>query len=255
MARSPTGASAPEPTTPSDLVHAFSALQLLLLTTPGVEDFLAELAGLAARTVDPPGSCGITLRRDNTPLIIASSDERAEAIDQAQYEAGSGPCLTSLVTATTVDVPDLAAQTRWPEFRQRALELGVRSCLAVPLTDGTDVLGVLNLYGYVPQVFDAAAHEKARTFATQATTALVVVLRTATRAAQSAQLEEALVSRTEIDQALGILMGQQHCTAEEAFALLRRHSQNNNRKLRDVAVDLITRVTGQAPVSGSLFDR
>lgn len=255
MARSPTGAKAPKPTALPDLVHAFSALQLLMVTAPGVEDFLSELSGLAARIVEPVGSCGITLRRDSSHLTIASSDELAEAVDQAQYAAGTGPCLDSLVSAAIVDVPDLGAETRWPGFRPRALELGVRSCLAVPLTDGTEVLGALNLYGRRPRVFDTAAQEKARTFATQAATALRVVLRTTVHAEQSAQLERALASRTEIDQALGILMGQQRCTADEAFALLRRHSQNNNRKLRDVAVDLITRVTGQPPVSGSVFDR
>jgi AmiR/NasT family two-component response regulator len=58
-----------------------------------------------------------------------------------------------------------------------------------------------------------------------------------------------------IDQALGILMAQQRCSADEAFALLRTHSQNNNRKLRDVAADLITRVTGQPPVLGRGFER
>lgn len=254
MARSPTGPRSPEPTVLPDLLHAFSALQLLVVSAPGVEGFLTELAGLAARVVEPAGSCGISLRRDNSPLTIASSDPRAEAVDQAQYDSGAGPCLDSLASATLVDVPDLGAETRWPGFRRRALELGVRSCLALPLTDGADVLGALNLYGERPRAFDAAAAARARTFAAQAATALVVVVRTAAQAEQSAQLERALVSRTEIDQALGILMGQQRCTADEAFALLRRHSQNNNRKLREVAVDLITRVTGKPPVPISGFD-
>jgi AmiR/NasT family two-component response regulator len=106
-----------------------------------------------------------------------------------------------------------------------------------------------------PRVFDATARQRAATFATQAATALVLVLRQADQAEQSVQMERALASRTEIDQAIGILMGQQRCTADQAFALLRQHSQNNNRKLREVAADLIVRVTGQAPVDGRRFDR
>ena len=47
----------------------------------------------------------------------------------------------------------------------------------------------------------------------------------------------------------------QRCNADEAFALLRAHSQNNNRKLRDVAADLITRVTGGPPLPGRGFHR
>ena len=251
MNRSSTGS--PPPDLP-DLVHAFSALQLLMLSSPGVEGFLTDLVGLAARIVDPPGSCGITLHRDDAPLTIAG-DELAEAVDAAQYDSGAGPCLDTLATGEFRDVPDIAAESRWPEFRRRALELGVRSCLAVPLTDGTETLGALNLYGGRPHIFDGTAHQQARIFAAQASTALVLVLRTAAQAEESAQLEQALASRKEIDQALGILMGQQRCTADEAFVLLRQHSQNNNRKLRDVAVDLITKVSGQAPVSGPRFDR
>lgn len=239
----------------TDLVHAFTALQLLILTAPGVEGFLRDVAELAARTIDPPGSCGISLRRGDAALTVASSDERARLVDEAQYDSGAGPCLDSLASGAVIDVPDLVTETRWPEFRRAAREHGVRSCLALPLTDGSEILGALNLYGVPPRVFDVTARERAATFATQAATALVLVLRSADRAEQSLQLEHALASRTEIDQAIGILMGQQRCTADEAFALLRQHSQNNNRKLREVAADLIVRVTGKAPMHGRRFDR
>jgi AmiR/NasT family two-component response regulator len=46
---------------------------------------------------------------------------------------------------------------------------------------------------------------------------------------------------------MGVLMGQQSCTLEEAFALLRAHSQNNSIKLRKVAARIIDRNTGGAP--------
>jgi AmiR/NasT family two-component response regulator len=80
-------------------------------------------------------------------------------------------------------------------------------------------------------------------------------MRFAKQAEVSEQLEQALSSRTVIDQAIGVIMGQQRCDAETAFALLRTHSQNNNLKLRDVAGDLITRLTGQAPTERRGFTR
>jgi hypothetical protein len=73
-------------------------------------------------------------------------------------------------------------------------------------------------------------------------------------AEQRQQLEQALASRTVIDQALGILMGQQRSTAEEAFTLLRMRSQSSQQKLRDVATALVTRVTGQPASEGKMFD-
>ena len=69
----------------------------------------------------------------------------------------------------------------------------------------------------------------------------------------SQHLQNALASRAVIDQALGIIMGQNRCTADEAFDLLRTISQNRNIKLRDIAAELITAVTGQPPASEPRF--
>ena len=61
---------------------------------------------------------------------------------------------------------------------------------------------------------------------------------------RASQLEQALVARSIIDQALGVLMSQNRCTREAAFGILRRASQNRNVKLRDVAATIIERFTG-----------
>jgi hypothetical protein len=61
------------------------------------------------------------------------------------------------------------------------------------------------------------------------------------------QLRAALTSRAAIDQAIGILMAQQRCTAEQAFEILRTASQNRNVKLRHVAADIVTGLTGHPP--------
>ena len=60
-------------------------------------------------------------------------------------------------------------------------------------------------------------------------------------------MHSAMATRAVIDQALGILMAQQHCTPEVAFAILRRASQNRNVKLRDIAAAIVTSVSGEPP--------
>jgi GAF domain-containing protein len=236
------------------LVDALVTLPSLLVGASNVEAFLTEVARLAAGVV-PAASCGITMRRDGRPLTVASSDERAERVDEVQYGAGEGPCLDALRTGVPVEVADLTAERRWATYRPHALEHGVRCSLSLPLTAGTAPVGAMNLYGFVPQAFDAAARRHAETFAVQASTALTLLLRALGLAQDSADLEQALASRSVIDQALGILMAQQRCNADQAFVLLRAHSQHNNRKLRDVATDLITRVTGEPPVPVHGFHR
>lgn len=66
-------------------------------------------------------------------------------------------------------------------------------------------------------------------------------------------LEQTLESRAVIDQALGIIMGQQRCTAPQAFALLMQQSQITHRRLRDLAADLILHATGQPSEPGKSF--
>jgi len=52
-------------------------------------------------------------------------------------------------------------------------------------------------------------------------------------------LRTVLESRPVIDQAKGILVAQQHCSADDAFAMLAEASQKSNRKLRDVAQAIV----------------
>ena len=53
------------------------------------------------------------------------------------------------------------------------------------------------------------------------------------------QLNEALDSNRRIGMAMGLVMGQRQVDETLAFDALRRISQNTNRKLRDVADDVI----------------
>jgi GAF domain-containing protein len=237
-----------------DLLGAVGTLQSLLLNVEGVDTFLGELARLAADVVVPPASCGVTVRRDGRPLTAASSDARAERVDQVQYGFGEGPCLHTLSSGEVVDVSDLERDDRWPRYRARALEEGVRSSLSLPLVVDGEPVGALNLYGFGVGVL-VGERQSAQAFAAQAAAALTLLLRQTRLTEDTAQLEQALASRTTIDQALGILMAQQHCTADQAFALLRSHSQHNNRKLRDVAADIVARVSGAAPEPAPPFLR
>ena len=231
-----------------DLVETFSAVQELLLSTHNVESFLDELATLAAAVVEPPAGVGITVRRDSAPFSVAISDERAARLDETQYDIDDGPCLAALRTGAAVEVEDQRSDRRWGPYAARAAEQGVRSSLSIPLLVDGATVGALNIYNFAkPYAFDRRQRQYAEIFAAQACTALTLVMRQAQQLQVSEQLEQALTSRTVIDQAIGVLMGQQRCTAEEAFALLRKHSQNTNRKLRDVAADVITRVSGQPP--------
>ncbi len=225
--------------------ETFSALHTLLLSVEAVDDFLQEVADLASRIVSPPVSCGISVEYDGHPLTVASSDVKARALDESQYDADEGTCLHAMRTGELVQMRDIDKESRWPTYMAKAREQGLRSSLSLPLIVQNTSVGAINLYSFAQcHVFDDEAQAHVERFAAQASTALMLALRQAKNKATNQQLEAALASRTVIDQALGIIMGQQRCTPEQAFDILRRHSQHNNVKLREVAADLVARTTG-----------
>jgi len=103
------------------------------------------------------------------------------------------------------------------------------------------VTGCLNIYGTKPHAFDEEAVELAEIFAGYAGVCLANAQLYETSMVFARNLEKALTSRAVIEQAKGIVMGQRNCDADEAFAVLARASQDANRKLRDVAADLVAR--------------
>ena len=230
-----------------DFGEMFGSLQTLLLSVEDIDDFLQEVSELAATTVSPAVSCGIMVEYDGHPLTVASSDARARRLDETQYDAHEGPCLHALRSGEVVDVPETAEEDRWPTYVRLAREHGLRSSLSLPLLVQGEPIGAMNLYSSEEtHHFDGMTRVRAELFAAQASTALFLALRQAKQSRTLEQLETALGSRSVIDQAMGILMGQQQCDAETAFVLLRTHSQHNNRKLRDVARELVARTSGGA---------
>lgn len=231
---------------PGRMLDAFAELQNLLLAGDELADFLRQVALLAARVV-PGGSCGITLRRDGEVATVASSDAFALQVDEIQYGTGQGPCLQSMADNTEISVSDLTEDTRWGDYRVHAVTHGVRSSLSLPLAVRGTAVGALNLYARVPHAFVGSAVSRGREFARHAAGTLTAVLERADQTVLEDQMRDALATRAVIDQAIGILMGQRRITAPAAFAVLREASQNQNRKLADIAAALIQTFTGQPP--------
>lgn len=235
-----------------NLAAAYAELQRLLLDAVEVKQLLDEVARLAADTLSTPAtpvSCGITLRQGEETHTVASSDDFALQVDEIQYSNGQGPCLQALHDQHVVSVEDMSRETRWPAYVARALTFGVGSSLSLPLHGERGLDAALNLYASRPGAFTSGLQATAEALAEQAGGALRLAVRHAGQVQLSEQLQEALASRAVIDQALGIIMAQQRCTSDAAFAILRAASQTRNRKLREMAADLIATVTGNDPGS------
>jgi GAF domain-containing protein len=186
-------------------------------------------------------SISIIPRRSGVQTV-AATDDIPPRVDALQYETGQGPCLDAIFEDVTYLIDDLTSDGRWPAFSRRAAqETGVRSILSFRLFVQDDTIGALNLYSRRPAAFDAHAHAVAAVLAAHAAIALAA----SDEHEHSEHLEEALRSNREIGMAMGVLMGRGNITQDEAFSLLRGASKRLNRKLREIAADVVE--TGELP--------
>lgn len=243
----------PEQNAVSILTDAFARVQSLVLSAGSLRAFLEELSSVAALVV-PDTSCGITLEEAGEPTTVASSDPRARTLDETQYALGQGPCLHSLHAGETVEMHDLDSDPRWARYVEHARRRGLRSSLSLPLALGGTASGAMNLYSFTDaDSFDPSRRHRLELVAAQASGAMRLVTARLADDELRGHLEQALDSRAVIDQALGMIMAQQGCSSAVAFDLLRRQSQTSHRRLRDVAADLILKVTGEPPRPGRPF--
>ena len=249
----PTDWPVPAMSSPSSPVgHAgLSELQALLLGTDTLYEFLDQLAQLTAQALPEGSSCGVTVRQDSRAVTLAASDDWTRWVDQAQYDLDEGPCLDALTTGKANYIPDTTTEVRWAGFCQAAHEWGVHSCLALPLNSPHGLMGCYNFYSVKSEGFAEESRGQLEVFAGNAAGAVAVALKLADQAQLSEDLHQALTSRAIIDQAIGIMMAQQRCEAGAAFDILRRASQNRNVKLRELAAEIITAVSGKPPEPGA----
>ncbi|MDQ0096128.1 GAF and ANTAR domain-containing protein [Paeniglutamicibacter psychrophenolicus] len=220
----------------------------LLAETHDLESFLNALTHLSANTLgngDEPALCGITLRRHKRAGTVASNSALAQELDELQYDFGEGPCLSACIEHRTVHIPDVERAGRWPEYIEAIKATGVRSMLAVPFTLETEDTAAINLYSMHRDAFDERVVEQVEEYAHQASALLNLAVRMARHRDNEENLRLALESRTTIDLAVGIIMGQNKCSQERAVQILKSASSSRNIKVRHVAEAVIASTTNQ----------
>ncbi len=189
--------------------------------------------GLATELLDGCDHAGITLVRSGKFSAGPATDDLVAHGDRLQAELGEGPCLDAIRQGRTVYTPNLASDPRWPTWgAQIHAELGVGSLLSMLLYTDERSYGALNMYSNRTDGFTQDDLVIADALATHLAMAL----------ADAEEIENrgvAMVNRTVIGQAEGILMERLGVQDDQAFAYLRRISQDTNRKLLDVARELV----------------
>jgi hypothetical protein len=229
---------------------ALLQLQDILIGADNVDGFLEGLAGFAASTLSGLAGtaieCAITLKRRRHTSTVAGSSPRAVELDHIEQRVGDGPCIRALFTMAPELLNDVNTDDRWPEYQKRLAENGVYSTLGIPLDIGEGASAALNFFGPAPGLFTPELFDRAVGFGELASRTLHLSVRIGAAQARAQNLEAAMQSRTAIDVACGVIMAQNRCSQKEAMEILTKVSSNRNQKLRDVAAELLGRLSGSA---------
>lgn len=204
-----------------------------------VESTLQQIVELVCAALDSCSMAGITLLDQTGPHTVAATSDATQQIDSFQYRVESGPCLHAYRNQVMNRVDSTELDGRWPEFLELARSEGVGSILSFPLVVHNDGIGALNLYGEREYGFDEDDERIGQAFATHATITLTHARGHWRKENARQSLERALETRGIIDQAKGILMARTGSDADQAFESLRRASQRTNRKVFDLAQEIV----------------
>ncbi|WP_414941368.1 ANTAR domain-containing protein [Amycolatopsis sp. cmx-11-51] len=231
------------------LSKQFVELTRLLLAASTPAQVLEQVIAAAYRVVPGADLVSVTLRApDGTFYTPVSTGEVALELDEVQYRAGTGPCVDTAADGSPGHVrsDDLTTEQRWPDFSRATVKHGfiaILSTVLVPDATPPKLPGALNIYSRRPDALGAVAQDTALLLATHCSLALASTQAVSRAELEASHLRQAIESRDVIGQAKGILMQRRGLTADEAFDLLRRTSQDLNVKLAELARTLASRHT------------
>lgn len=217
-----------------------ASLADFVLGSDTVEDALHSVMNLTVDGITSADMAGVSMLGENLkPTTHVFTDERALAVDRAQYNADSGPCLDSWRERRVIHIRDVeTAKDEYPNFAATALANDVKSTLSLPLRIASSTIGALNLYARDIDAFSDNDESVAADVASVVAT--IMVTTTYSEALElNVHLSRALESRAVIEQAKGVIMASARCTPDQAFTILSQQSQTENRKVREIAEEIV----------------
>jgi transcriptional regulator with GAF, ATPase, and Fis domain len=219
-----------------------SALARFQVTETTVGEALQRIAEITLEAIPAADAVGMSmLDGDGEPTTAVYTDTESPEIDEAQYREGKGPCLDAWRHNKVFRIAQVeGCADEYPAFARACADHGVASTLSLPMAAGEVAVGAVNLYSKVADGFGDDDEALGIDLAAAGGAVLANVSAYWTAFELGEHLNEAMRSRAVIEQAKGILMaGTPGLTADDAFDVLRRASQRENVKLRDLAARIV----------------
>ena len=224
------------------VARAFVRLADTLVSDFDIVEFLHSLSADSVEILAAEAA-GVMLTDGRGELrLVASSEERMRVLELFELQGAEGPCLDAFSSGQPVQASAADGRIRWPSFAPHALEVGFQRMCAVPLRVRTDTIGALNVFRSGDEPFTDVEMEIAQAMGEVAAIALIQERALREQGLLTGQLQAALSSRVVIEQAKGMLSEYLTVTVDEAFRLLRNYARTHNRKLSEVATNVVDRI-------------
>ncbi|OBH39698.1 antitermination regulator [Mycobacterium intracellulare] len=233
----PTGGEKADPAT------VFAALAEIIYRGSDANEMYAAICVAATLAIRGCDHASLMVRENDRYVTVGASDRLAQQVDELERRAGDGPCIDAIEEETPQIEPDLTTPSLWPKLAAVLVaETPVRGAMGFRLMVDKRKGAALNLFSDTPNMFDAESAGRAAVLAAFASVAINAVA----KGEDAASLRRGLLSNREIGKAVGMLMLLHDMSEDDAFDLLRRHSQALNIKLAEVARAVIEQ-RGQLP--------
>src|SRR5664280_803102 len=164
---------------------------------------LAELTKSVTAVLGLGGS-GVTMAEEGQLQFVTAVSPDSKELERSQEEHQEGPCRDAYETGEVVRVTDVRQESaRWPHYAATATRLGLAGVAGIPMRDGDEVIGALNIYSSEPRQWSDEDIAVAVVLADVATTYVLNAAKLHDQEQLSQQLQQALDSRVVIEQAKG----------------------------------------------------
>ncbi len=205
---------------------------------------LDQLCEACVRVLDIDGMSLAMISGQAIRETLCARGRHALQIDQLQFTVGEGPCLEACSTGKPMSVPDLLDETdeRWPVFTSAVFEIApeLRAIFGFPLLVGSQGIGAMNLYRHSPGDLGEKQRREARRACEIAVPIILADLPLQRDSEFGSYFQKhAVIDRTAVYRATGLLMLDQELTSQEAFDRLRAFAFSEGRLVEDVAEDVV----------------
>ena len=229
-----------------DVHEALLKLGRLRFAEMTVQDALREIVHTTHTMFDVDGAGLMLADADQHLRSVAASDHRFAHLEELQVRHQEGPCIEAFDVKELVSAEDLADERRWPNFSCAAVARNVRAVLASPLPYNQDAVGVVAVLSEERRPWSAEGELALLAFTDLAALLIASMMQGEQQSDLAVQLQGALSSRQVIEQAKGVLIGQQGIPARAAYEQLRARARSERRKLSEVCAEVVARAAGTA---------